>query len=301
MSDPADGIGRISEASIDGARALPLDTRFVLGERLTEEQRGFLWLNGYLLFGEVASPSEIAEILSEVDRVHSALDASGRDQVNGIPILVGEGPSGRMIQRLPFTSTLSPSVRAFVRDARFDPIRALIGRDTRVGDEEKDGVVFNQYANVDGSLRPGLGWHTDGLRSIAYGRLPGPMLNVGLHFDRIAAADGGLRLVPGTHHQGLWSMCFHKPYFVSHEPDPAEIAIETLPGDLTVHDGRLWHRVQASPRTGAESLRRSMYVPYLVGPYEPKSESSPMPLYHRVFRWALSQRAWFNRGRIRLG
>ena len=51
-------------------------------------------------------------------------------------------------------------------------------------------------------------------------------------------------------------------------------------GDLTVHDGRLWHRVAVSTRTGQASLRRSMYVPSLSDPYEPKSEKSKTPLYH---------------------
>jgi hypothetical protein len=77
-------------------------------------------------------------------------------------------------------------------------------------------------------------------------------------------------------------MCFRKPYFVSHAADPRELCVETKPGDLTVHDGRLWHRVAQSSREGAASLRRSMYVPYLTGPYEPKSDASPMPLYHRA-------------------
>ena len=83
-------------------------------------------------------------------------------------------------------------------------------------------------------------------------------------------------------------MCLRKPYFVSHRPDAEEFAVETRPGDLTVHDGRLWHRVARSQRSGAASLRRSMYVPYLTGPYEPKSERSQTPAYHhlgRLQRW----------------
>ena len=99
-------------------------------------------------------------------------------------------------------------------------------------------------------MHPKLGWHTDGLRDLFYLRMPKQMLNVGLHFDRVTAKDGGLRLLPGTHTQGFFSMCFRKRYFVDHSPDPEEIAIETEPGDLTVHDGRLWHRVQLSPYTG---------------------------------------------------
>jgi hypothetical protein len=77
-------------------------------------------------------------------------------------------------------------------------------------------------------------------------------------------------------------MLFGKAYFVSHAPDPHEVAVETEPGDLTVHDGRLWHRVEASPKEGWGSLRRTMYVPYLTDAYSPKREDSPMPFYHRL-------------------
>jgi hypothetical protein len=60
--------------------------------------------------------------------------------------------------------------------------------------------------------------------------------------------------------------------------------VETKPGDLTVHDGRLWHRVARSAKTGSASIRRSMYVPYLTGPYEPKGKRSKVPLYHHLGR-----------------
>jgi len=203
------------------------------------------------------------------------------EKVYGIPLFVGKGADGEpFIQRFAFTSVFSSYIRDFVRDDRFTPVRSLVGDDTRVGDEEKDGVVFNRNLNVPGSVYPRLGWHTDGLRDLFYLRMPGPMLNVGMHFDRIRAEDGGLRLIPGSHTQGFRDMCFRKPYFVSHAPDPAEIAVETEPGDLTVHDGRLWHRVERSPHAGRRSLRRTMYVPYLTDEYQPKSEDSRTPLYH---------------------
>ncbi|MEC9073064.1 MAG: hypothetical protein VX938_11810, partial [Myxococcota bacterium] len=83
-----------------------------------------------------------------------------------------------------------------------------------------------------------------------------------------------------------------------HKPDPQEICVETEPGDLTIHDGRLWHRVARSQTPGA--VRRSMYVPYLTGPVEPKNEESSTPGYHYLGRlmrsvrnrlplWALGQ------------
>jgi len=265
---------------------LPLTTRFTLGPSVTEEQRAFLDRHGFLVFSRVASEAEVTMIAAEIDRIQADWLAEGRTQVFGIPLFVGRDHEGKpFLQRLAFTSVFSERIRAFVHDPRFAPILDLVGKDARVGDREKDGVVVNRYLNVPGSVHPRLGWHTDGLRDLFYGRMPQRMLNIGLHLDRCTADNGGLRLIPGSHGQGFLSMCFRKPYFVSHRPDAEEICVETEPGDLTVHDGRLWHRVALSSHDGAVSLRRSMYLPYLTGPYEPKSEESPMPAYHRVGAW----------------
>ncbi len=285
----------VAEAITDPAEAaraaalLPLSTRFTLGAEVTPLQRAFLDLHGFCVFAGVARPDEVARIDAEVRGVQDRWLAEGRTKVHGIPLFVGRDPEGApFVQRFAFTSLFSEWLHGFVHDARFEPVRLLVGPEARVGSREKDGVVFNRNLNVPGSAYPRLGWHTDGLRDLFLGRLPGPMLNVGLHLDRVRAEDGGLRLIPGSHRQGFWSMCFHKPYFVAHRPDAREVAVETEPGDLTIHDGRLWHRVEASPHTGWRSLRRTMYVPYVTGPFEPKREDSPTPAYHhvgRLLRW----------------
>lgn len=269
------------QAALDEAAVLPIATRFTLGSRITPVQAAFLDLHGFLVFAQVARTDEVQQILAELARIEQQWLTEQRSEVFGIPLFTGRSDEGQpLIQRFPFTSCFSDYIKTFVRDDRFAPVRGLIGAETRVGDQEKDGVVINRYINVPGSVYPKLGWHTDGLRDLFYLRMPKQMLNVGLHFDRIKKEDGGLRLLPGTHKQGFLSMCFKKPYFVSHAADPQEIVVETEPGDLTVHDGLLWHRVQGSPHTGPRSLRRSMYVPYLTDEFQPKSEQSKTPLYH---------------------
>ena len=273
------------------ADGLPLSTRFTLGPTITPTQRAFLDRHGFILFAGVASPDEVAMLGSEIERIEADWLASGRTRVFGIPLFIGRNHTGQpFLQRIAFASVFSDKIRSFIHAPRFLPILELIGADARVGDREKDGVVVNRYMNVPGSVHPRLGWHTDGLRDLFYGRMPQPMLNIGMHLDRCTAANGGLRLIPGSHTQGFLSMCFRKPYFVWHRPDPAEICVETEPGDLTVHDGRLWHRVARSTLSGAASLRRSMYLPYLTGPYEPKSEDSPTPAYHKVGEWLRGRR-----------
>ncbi len=267
-------------------RIPPVTARFKLGHEITDEQRAFLDAYGFLVFEKVATQGEVDTITGEADRIAERWLAEGRESVYGIPLFVGRGlDGGPFIQRLPFSSMFSDGIKQFVRDARFEPVRTLIGADARVGDQEKDGVVINRYVNVPGSVYPRLGWHTDGLRDIFYGRRPKRMLNIGLHLDHCTRANGGLRILPGTHEQSLWKMATYKPYFVSHGPDPMEVCVETEPGDLTVHDGRAWHRVAQSPNIGESSVRRTMYVPYLTDTYQPKSDESPTPAYHKWFAW----------------
>ena len=286
-ADPAENLAHagLSEAeAIAVVDELPLSHRFVLGEEITPVQHAFLDRHGFLVFAGVASSEEIEMIQSEVDRVQAQFLAEDRRKAYGVPIWVGKDTEGApFIQRFAFLSMYSDKLREFVTHDRFEPVRKLIGEDARIGHDERDGVVFNRYLRVPGSLRPGLAWHTDALRQVFYGHLPEPMLNVGLHFQRIREEDGGLRLIPGSHKQSYWGFVFGKLYFLDHRPDPREVAVETWPGDLTVHDGRAWHRVQASPHTGAASRRDSMYVPYLTGPYQPKSEDSKTLSYMKLF------------------
>ena len=272
----------------------PLHTRFSLGTEVTAEQQAFLDHYGFLHFEQVARPEEIQRMTEELERVEATWLEGQTRFVFGVPLFLGKDWNGKpYVQRFAFTTRFSSWMRTFFEDPRFDPVRRLIGEDARVGQDEKDGVVVNRFLNVPGTVHKRLGWHTDGLRDIFNLRLPPPQLNVGLHLDDISEADGGLRILPATHKQGFFSTCFRKFYFLYHRPDPGELAVETRAGDLTVHDGRLWHRVAQSTRTGQRSLRRAIYVPYLTGPYEPKDDQSTTPPYHHVGRLI----RWF-RGRI---
>ena len=234
---------------------------------------------------------EVEMLRSERDRIESQWLSEGRKRVCGIPVFYGRDEHGqRIVQRMAFASRYSQPMSALIRDQRFEPIRKLVGAEARVGEDEKDGVVINRYLNVPGNPYRRLGWHTDGLRDLFYLRMPQQMLNFGLHLDRVREQDGGLRLIPGSHDQGFFDMCFRKLYFVSHQADPGEICVETDPGDLTIHDGRLWHRVAQSSQAGAASLRRTIYVPFLDGPYEPKTDAAKTPAYHHLSRVMLAAR-----------
>lgn len=260
-----------------------VSTRFRLGASLTDEQRAFFDVYGFLHFEGFISDAEVELLRDDMASVQAQWLAEGRTKVNGIPVRYGKDIDGSpMVQRYAFTSRFGENFHRLVNDARFDPVKALIGEDCRVGEDEKDGVVVNHYVNVEGSTYKQLGWHTDGLRDLFYLRMPGPMLNVGLYLDDSPLLKGGLRILPGTHKQGFFRMAFGKLYFLDTRTDDREICLEAKAGDLTIHDGRLWHRVARAQVEGEASRRRVMYVPFLNGPYQPKDESSPTPFYHRL-------------------
>ena len=228
----------------------PIETRFALGP-ITDVHHRFLDHYGFLHFDGALDGDEVVQVKGELARIAAQWIETGRKKVNGIPIFYGQRSDGRpFVQRFAFASMFSKTLSHLVKDKRFTPLLALMEPGARIGESEKDGVVVNRYINEKGSIYKRLGWHTDGLRDLFYFRMPDKMLNVGLHLDDVNAADGGLRLIPGSHRQGLFSMCFRKLYFLWHRRDPQEICVETRAGDLTVQDGRLWHRVASSQKTG---------------------------------------------------
>lgn len=270
---------------IQPPRIIPPRIKFTLRGPLDAEQRDFLDSFGYIHFRAFATPAEVEMIRGELGAIEAAWIAERRLAVNGIPIKYGRRPDGtRFVNRFAFTSHFSPKLRAFLADERWEAARNACGAQFRLGLDEKDGVVVNQFINQPGSSYTRLGWHVDALRDLFYGRLPQPMLNVGLYLDDSYRDKGALRILPGSHKQSLWKMLFGKLHFLDHRDDPNEVILEADAGDLTFHDGRTWHRVGKAQLTGEASLRRTMYLPFLTGPYEPKSEASPTPFYHRFSR-----------------
>jgi ectoine hydroxylase-related dioxygenase (phytanoyl-CoA dioxygenase family) len=260
----------------------PPRVKFTMKGPLDAEQREFFDTYGYIHFGSFASAREVEMIRGELSQVEAQWVAEQRRFVNGIPIKYGRRPDGSLfVNRFAFTSLFSRKLRDFMADERWEAARTACGTDYRLGLDEKDGLVVNQFINTPGSSYTKLGWHVDSLRDLFYGRLPQPMLNVGLYLDDSHRDKGALRILPGTHKQGLWKMLFGKLHFLDHRDDPREVCLEADAGDLTFHDGRAWHRVGRAQLTGQASLRRTMYLPFLTGPYEPKNEKSRTPFYHR--------------------
>ncbi|NML22911.1 phytanoyl-CoA dioxygenase family protein [Pseudoflavitalea sp. G-6-1-2] len=262
------------------------NTAFRLGDVLSGEQFDFFQQHGFIHFRNFITPETLAQVLQEVDSVQQHLISKNVDKVNGIPLKFGQDTDGSLlIQRIAFASQFSDYLSRLLRDPRFASILQLLSPyKGRIGEYEKDGLVVNHYVNTTNSSFNRLGWHTDSPRDLFLGSKILPMLNVGLHLDDCPFDNGGLRVLPGTHKQSLFRLLFRKKYFIDNRPDKKEVGFDIKAGDLTVHDGRLWHRVQQSPFEGEASRRRVMYIPIVTGAYQPKHANSATPFYHKLAR-----------------
>ena len=258
--------------------------QFNFDKKVTASQLEYFTEHGIIQFKNFIDKRTLAAFLTEIKSVELYLLGNGIKKVNGIPLKFGQDVSGSpLIQRIAFASHYSPVLKEFLRDPRLNALTRLLGDyEGRIGENEKDGLVVNHYVNTSASAFEQLGWHTDSPRDLFLGGRILPMLNVGLHLDDCPFENGGLRVLPGTHKQGLFRLLFKKKYFIDNNPDKKEVGFNIEAGDLTVHDGRLWHRVQQSTLEGEQSRRRVMYIPIITGSYQPKTVNSPTPFYHKL-------------------
>lgn len=256
--------------------------KFTLGSSITPQQQAFFNQHGFIHFKNFIKPQTVTDIINASKQVENTWISNKTDKVNGVPIKYGKDLDGSaIVQRFAFINQHHTLLDEFAKDPRFQVLLNLIGEGARLGTEEKDGMVFNHYVNGPESSFTKMGWHTDGLRDIFHGQKLNPMLNVGIHLSTLKPENGGLRILPGTHKQNLYQMLFRKKYFLDHDTDENEVAIIPTAGDLTIHDGRLWHRVAQSTVIGEESRRRVIYIPIIAGKYEPKNADSPTAFYQR--------------------
>ena len=262
--------------------------KFKLGSQISNEQLEFFDEYGFIHFVNVASDEECDSIIQAMSEMESQFLKEQREYVMGVPIKWGKDENDTpYINRFAYSSEYSEVIKNFVLDSRFEAVRTFIGENARLAEREKDGVVINNFINIQGSSYKKLGWHTDAPRDIFYNhRLPKPMLNVGLYLDDCPLEKGGVRILPGTHKQGLFQMLFKKfPMFCIHKADKRELPLVVKKGDLTIHDGRAWHRTEMATVYGKASQRRTMYMAYIDEPYQPRDEKSAIPFFKRFQKY----------------
>jgi hypothetical protein len=157
-----------------------------------------------------------------------------------------------VVTRINHLERFSPAIAELVHDPRLARLASLAYPGLRPCDDRLDGpMVFVKNSDVvkgNGDLR----WHVDdgsGGHSVMC-----PLVQVGVQLDHANAENGQLRVLAGSHrytkHWPLWG----------EEGDVPIVAIETEPGDVTVHDGDTMHTTP--PPTGPHAGRRALYVKF---------------------------------------
>jgi phytanoyl-CoA hydroxylase len=135
---------------------------FHLEDKLNAEQINFFKKYGIIQFKNFINKETVDLFLSEVNKVQNFLLTNEIKKVNCIPLKFGKDIDGSsLIQRIAFTSLYSKTLSGFLKNDRLQNLLGLLGNyQGRIGENEKDGLVFNHYVNDDQSGFKQLGWHT---------------------------------------------------------------------------------------------------------------------------------------------
>lgn len=188
----------------------------------------------------------------------------GRDEIARLDALVrehqtrarpGDGRSwwattregAQVLCRLVYLGLSEPAIAALGDDPRLRRLASLAGDPLRAVVDRSDGhsVVLKNPDVVEGLSD--LPWHRD--CGLGGHPVTCPALNLGVQLDAATAESGRLAFVPGSHR------------FSCHRSDLARarvVAVDTEPGDVTVHVGDVMHA--APPPTGSGPGRRALYV-----------------------------------------
>jgi hypothetical protein len=232
-------------------KPLDLQRRFSADDDL-EEMRSYFEAAGYLHIQGLFSRAEVERYGAEVEHARArttpgdpfswwSVDASGRE----------------VVTRINYLGRHSAALQALSHDPRLLRLARLAGPELRVCDDRLDGpMVFIKNPNVVKG-QGDLGWHVDD--GLGGHPVMCPLVQAGIQLDHANAANGQLKLLAGSHrytkHWIAWG----------EEGDLPDVALETEPGDLTLHYGDTMHTTP--PPTAPDAGRRVLYYKFA----EPKT------------------------------
>lgn len=208
------------------------------------ELRGFLDVTGFLHVAGVFGREEMAALDAEVDRL--AAMARPRDDRSW---WVTDATGAEILCRLVYTGLRSALVARLEQDPRVRRLGTLIDAALRPAPDRMEGSAILLKVPGSTSGLSNIPWHQDcGMGGHA---VFCPAVAVGIQITGSSARTGNLLLVPGSHGQTL-------PWGWEKRPEEVPVvAVDTAPGDVTVHVQDLTH---ASPEPAGEGGRRTMYV-----------------------------------------
>jgi hypothetical protein len=233
----------------DGAPLDPART-FDLGAG-DDELRHFLHTAGYLVVRRVFPPDEVARLADAADRLAAAARPGDRRSW-----WARTRTGDEVCCRVTYASLRDATIAALSDDARLRRLGALAGPGLQPGPDRCDGhSLVIKHGDVAEGLAD-LPWHRD----CGLGGHPVmcPNLQLGIQLDAATPATGRLHFLAGA-----WRASCHRSEFQRPEGLPI-VAVDTEPGDLTVHFGDTLHA--APPPTAPGRGRRALYVSFFSPP-----------------------------------
>jgi hypothetical protein len=217
-----------------------------------DEMRDFFATMGYLHVRGVFDAGEIAILGNEVERARA-----GTTPGDGFSWWSVTSTGEQVVTRINHVERFSSALGEFAHDERLARFARLAGEDLRVADDRLDGpMVFVKNADVvqgNGNLV----WHVDD--GIGGHPVMCPLIQAGVQLDPANAANGQLMLLAGSHRYAKHWIAW------GDEGDLPVVALDTEPGDLTLHDGDTMHSTPAP--TSPDAGRRALYYKFA----EPKT------------------------------
>jgi hypothetical protein len=240
------------QALVDRTGApLDLHREFAIDDDL-DEMRHFFQVAGYLHLKAVFTHEEVGLYGAEVE---SARQRTTPDDPSSWWSVTADGKD--VVTRINYLGRHSSLLAELAHDSRLPRLAGLAGPGLRVCDDRLDGpMVFIKNSNVVKG-NGDLGWHIDPL--LGGGPVMCPFIQIGIQLDRADAANGQLLVLAGSHRYTKHGLEW------GDEAGLPVVALETEPGDVTIHDAYALHTTP--PPTGDDAGRRVLYYKFA----EPKT------------------------------
>jgi hypothetical protein len=212
-----------------------------------DEVAHFLDVTGYVHIKKVFTQAEIKRFGQEVE--HARLLTTPGDPWSWWSV---NAAGDEVVTRINYLGRHSPLLQELSFDERLARYAKLAGPTLRVCDDRLDGpMVFIKHSDVVKG-NGDLGWHVDD--GIGGHPVMCPLIQAGVQLDAASAANGQLLILAGSHrYTKHW-------YAWGEEMDLPVVALDTEPGDLTLHYGDAMHTTPPPTATGAG--RRALYYKF---------------------------------------
>lgn len=218
----------------------------------TDTALAFFCAYGFVLLTGLYDAAQLATLDDETAAAQRSVIAGELPARCGTEILdsadahVDGAPFAHYVCHL--TEVSAPAAAAVAHPALVAFMRAALGAEAWLLDDDRFGVVFQDARPGPTSAYSRIGWHSDEQSGPHLGIWPSVAFTI--HLDPTSPANGFLRVVPTSHRRGTAGM---PPGF---ERVPGEIAVYAERGDVILHHSNLWHAAARATDDEAAGVRR---------------------------------------------